>query len=98
MLFTLTNAPASFQEMIDAMLKDMAGCVKYFNNIPIYGGNTNAKYQAIGKKVLQQCITHGLVVNLLKSEFLIPKTMFLGHVIYSQDVKMDLVKLKHMSK
>ena len=84
MPFSLTNAPASFQEMMDTIFKDMEECIWYVDDIPIYGGNTKAEHQAIVKKVLQQCVEHGLAVNLLKSDFHVKETRFLGHVINSQ--------------
>ena len=92
MPFGLTNALASFQELMDTIFKDMEGCIWYLNNILIYDGNTEAKHQAIVEKVLQQCIEHGLAVNLLKSEFHVQETIFLGHVINGQEVKMDPLK------
>ena len=98
MPFGLTNAPASFQEMMDTILKDMEGCIWYLNDILIYGGYTKAEHQAIVEKVLQQCVEHRLAVNLLKSEFHVQETIFLGHVINGQEVKMDPLKLETMSK
>ena len=48
--------------------------------------------------VLQQCVKHSLVVHLLKSEFHVHETIFLGHVINGQEVKMHASKLETMSK
>ena len=98
MPFGLTNAPASFQEMMDTIFNDMDGCIWYLNDILIYGGDTKAEHQAIVKKVLQQCVEHRLAVNLLKSEFHVKETIFLGHVIKGQEAKMDPSKLETMSK
>ena len=98
MLFCLTNTPASFQEMMDIIFKDMEGCIGYLDDIVICGGDTAAEHQAIVEKVLQECVEHGLVVNLLKSKFYIKETIFLVHVINSQKVKMDPSKLETMSK
>ena len=81
MPFGLTNATVSFQEMIDIFFKDMEGCMWYLDDIVIYSGNTEVEYQAIVEKLLQQCVEHGLAVNLLKSEFHIHVTMFLEHLI-----------------
>ena len=67
--FGLTNTLASFPEMMDTIFKDIEGCIWYLDDILIYRGNTEAEHQAIVKKVLQQCVKHGLAVNLLKSEF-----------------------------
>ena len=94
----LTNAPVSFQEMMDTIFQDMEGCIWYLNDILIYGGDTEAEDQAIVEKVLPQCVEHGLAVNLLKSKFHVNKTIFLGHVIYCPEVKMDPSKLEAMSK
>ena len=98
MPFGLTNAPASFQEMMDTIFKDMEGCIWYLDDILIYGGDTEGEHQAIVEKVLQQCVKHGLAVNLLKSEFHVKETIFLWHVINSQEVKMDPSKLETISK
>ena len=76
MLLGLTNAPASFQEMMDTIFKDMEGCIWYLVDIRIYGGDTEAEHQAIVEEVLQQRVEHGLAVNLLKSEFHVSEIMF----------------------
>ena len=89
MPFGLTNAPASFQEMMDTILRDMEGCIWDLDDILIYGGDTEAEHQAIVETVLQQCVEHGLAVNLVKSEFYVKETIFLVHVINSQEVKID---------
>ena len=98
MPFGLTNAPALFQEMMDAIFKDMEGCIWYLDDIFIYGGDTEAEHQAIVEKVLQQCIEHGLTVNLLKSKFHVKESIFLVHLINGQEVMMDPSKLETMSK
>ena len=76
----------------------MKGCIWYLNDILICSSNTASEYQAIVEKVLQQCVDHELAVNLFKSEFHVHETIFLGHVINGQEVKMDPSKLKTMSK
>ena len=48
----LTNAPASFLEIMDAIFKDMEGCIWYLDDILIDGGNTEAEHLAIVEKVL----------------------------------------------
>ena len=83
---------------MDTIFKDMEGCIWYLDDIVIYGSDTEAEYQAIVEKVLQQCVEHGLAVNLLKSEFYVKETIFLGHVINGQEVKMDPSKLETVFK
>ena len=97
MLFSLTNAPASFQEIIDTIFKDMDGCIWYFDDILIYGGNTEAEHQATSEKVLQQYVKHGLAVNLPNSVFHVHETKYVEHVINCQEVKIDYSKLETMS-
>ena len=83
---------------MDTIFKDMEGCMCYLDDILIYGGDTEAEHQATVEKVLQQCVEHELVVYLLKSEFYVKDTIFLAHVINSQEVKMDPSTLETMSK
>ena len=53
MQFGLTNAPATFQEMMDTIFKDEGRCVWYMDDILIYGGTTEAEHQPFVDKVLQ---------------------------------------------
>ena len=98
MPFGLTNTPASFQEMMDTIFKDMGECMWSLYNILIYGGNAKTEHQAIVKKVLQQCVEHRLAVNLLKREFHVHKTIFLEHLINGLEVKMDPSTLETLCK
>ena len=76
----------------------MEECVQYLDDILVCCGNTEAEHQEIVEKVLQQCIEHGLVVNVLKSEFQVHKSIIREHVINKQEVIMDPSKLKTMFK
>ena len=76
----------------------MEACIWYLDDILICGGDTEGKYQGIVEKVLQQCVEHVLAVTLLKRESHVKETIFLEHVINSQEVKMDPSKLETMSK
>ena len=76
----------------------MEGCIWYLDNILIYGGNTEPKHQAIVEKILQQCVEHGLAINLLKDEFHVKETIFLVHIINGKEVKIDPSKLETIVK
>ena len=76
----------------------MEVCIWYLDDIFIYGGDTEAEHQAIIEKVLQQYVEHGLALNLLKSTFHVKESVFLVHISYGQEVKMDPLKLETMSK
>lgn len=98
MALRLINATVSFQEMIVRMFKNIEECIWYLDHIVIYCSNTNTEHQAIVENVPQQCIEHQLAVNLLKSDFHNSETIFLRHVMNGQEVKMDISKLKTISK
>ena len=80
MPFGPTNTPASFEKMMYTIDKDIERYIWYLDNILIYGSNTEGDHRAIVEKVLQQCIEYGPAVNLLKSKFDIPETIFLVHL------------------
>ena len=94
----LTNGPLSYQEMRDTIVKDMEGCIWYFDDILIYGRNTENEHQAIVEKVLQQHVEHRLAVNFLKSKFDVKESILLAHVINGEEVKMDPSTLETMFK
>ena len=96
--FELTNAPATCREMTDTIFEAKAGCVRYMNDILIYGGTTEAEHQVVVPKDPQQCVKHGLAVNLTKSEFHVRKTISLGHIVNGSQGRMDPAKLETMYK
>ena len=84
--------------MIDTIFKDEEGCVWYMDDILIYGATSEAEYQGVVDKVLQECVKHELVVNLTKSELHVHETMFLGHIVNGSQVQVNSGKLETMSK
>ena len=82
---------------MDSISKDIEACIKYLDDILMYGGNTKAEHPAIVENVIQHCVHYGLAVNLLKSKFNIHETIFQGHVSHGQKVNMDPAKLETMS-
>ena len=79
--FRLTNAPATLQEMIDVVFEDMEACIWYLDDILIYGGETEGEHQRLVEKVLLQCVQHRLAGNLIKFEFHVKQTIFVGHIV-----------------
>ena len=77
---------------------DEGACVSYMYHMRIHGGTTEAEHQAFVVKVLQQCIKHGLAVNLTKSEFHVHESSFPSHIVNGSQVQMDPAKLETMSK
>ena len=98
MQFVLLNASATFQEMMDTIFEHEDGCGWYMDDILIYGGTTEAEYQAFVETVLQQCVKHELGVNLTKFEFHVKARIFLGHIVTGSQVQMDPASLETMYK
>ena len=94
----LTNGFASFQEMMDAIFKEMEGYVWYLDDILIYSGDTEVEHCASVEKVLPQCVEHGLAMNLPECECDAKESIFLVHVINGEAVMIDHAKLDTMSK
>jgi hypothetical protein len=63
MLFGLTNAPASFQDMINHILNDVldTGVVIYFDDIVIYTTNEEIQYELV-KEVVDRLAKNDLVI------------------------------------
>ena len=89
MLFGITNALPSFQEMMDEILKDVKGVLWYLDDILIYSRLTETEHQQVVEQVLQKLLGHGLAVNLEKSVFHVHEVNFLGHVINGTEIKMQ---------
>ena len=82
---------------MDAIFEDMEGCIWWFEDILICGGNTEAKDQPIVQKIQHQCVEHGPAVNLLTSVFHIYESIFLVRVINSKEINMANSKLERIS-
>ena len=78
----LTNAPASFQALINNTLRPYLDdfCVAYLDNILIYSKNQEDHDKHI-KFILDQLQKHYLCIDLEKSEFDKDEIKFLGHII-----------------
>lgn len=75
------QCPASLQEIPNTRFKSREEYSWYMDNILLHNGDTEGEQQAIVGKVLQQCVEHGLGVNLLKSNLHVHEIIFLSHVI-----------------
>ena len=78
MPFRLVNAPATFQAMINMILRDFLdhGVVVYLDNILIYSKNEE-EHIALVKKVLAQLEEYDLAVSTTKSMFHVKEVEFL---------------------
>lgn len=94
MPFSLAITPATFQAMMDKVLEGLSDIeVHYLDDIMIHPkGSLEDHYDAV-EKVLKRLIDNNLAINLVKSEFHVKETTFLGFVINSKETQMNLNKL-----
>jgi hypothetical protein len=95
MPFRLTNAPASFQRMVNKVLAplidDFTFC--YLDDIIIYSKSELDHIEHI-TKVLKVLDDNDLFVKLEKSEFYINKTIFLGYEITPNRISINPERVK----
>jgi hypothetical protein len=81
MPFGMANTPASVQNMIKEIFKDMIdlGVVTYMNDILIYS-QTNEEHEKLVKEVLTRLYKWDLAASIDKCEFHKSEIQFLGYM------------------
>ena len=91
----LTNAPATFQRMINNVLREYIDifCVVYLDDILIFS-DTLEEHKEHVRKVLQKLQDNDLLVQPDKCDFHTQKVTFLGHVITPGKIHMEPCKIE----
>jgi hypothetical protein len=95
MFFGLTNAPATFQALMNSIFADLIAKVQvlvYLDDILIFTGSLEG-HQSIVHKVLQQLQDNNLYLRPEKCKFEQTEIEYLGLVIQQGQVSMDTVKV-----
>jgi hypothetical protein len=94
MLFGLTNAPTSFQALMNDVLQDFIKVYMliFFDDILIFNTTWSAHLQHV-RAVLQRLLERSLAVKRSKCAFGTASVAYLGHVILTQGVAMDANKV-----
>jgi len=95
MPFGLVNAPATFQTMMNKILREFLdhGVVVYRDDILIYSENVKDHLKLV-QQVLTQLEQHDLAVLLNKLVFHQEEVEFLGYIVKSSGVTMSYSKVK----
>jgi hypothetical protein len=94
MLFGLTNAPATFQALMNVVLHDFIRhfVLVFFDDILIFNNSWTEHLQHV-RAVLQRLRDHKLAVKRSNCTFGTESVAYLGHVITAQGVAMDADKV-----
>ena len=96
MFFGLTNSPATFQAMMNELLRDLinTGKVAVFIDDVIVGTETEKGHDELVVEVIKRLEENDLYVKLEKCKWKVKEVEFLGVVIGPEGIKMEEGKVK----
>jgi hypothetical protein len=99
MPFGLKAAPATFQRMMNSVLRDLIGdrCFVYMDNVLILG-ETLSEHHTKLREVFEQFRKFNIKIEPDKCEFLRLELTSLGHVISKDGVKPNPKKIEDVYK
>jgi hypothetical protein len=99
MPFSLTNTLATFQRIINNILREYLDIfiIVYLDDILIFSENKE-EYKEYITKVLLKLLKAKLLVNPEKSHFHIQKVSFIGYIIKPNKISIDPKKIKAVIK
>ena len=95
MPFGLKNAPATFQRMMNYVLKDYINkiCVVYLDDILIFSTSIEEHVDSINR-VFSKLRDHNLKIQIDKCNFFAKQTDYLGHTLTSEGIKPNDKKIE----
>lgn len=94
MPYALSNAPATFQRLMDRVLSGLVWdrCIVYMDDIIVFGKSFD-EHNSNLEKVLQRIIQANLKLNTSKCEFANDDIIYLGHRITKNGIAVDPSKV-----
>ena len=86
MPFGVKNAPATFQRMVNKLVRDIDGCEGYIDDVVIFSSSWSDHIRRI-KRFFQIMREAKLTINLMKSEFGKATVKCLGHIVGQGQVR-----------
>lgn len=86
MPFGLRNAPATFQRLMNLVVRDLEGCTVYLDDVVVYADNWEQHLERV-KALFVRLVHASLTVNLAKCEFAKATVVYLGRVIGQGSVR-----------
>ncbi|XP_076057230.1 uncharacterized protein LOC143034764 [Oratosquilla oratoria] len=80
MPFGMTNAPATFERLMNKITEDIPGCVTYLDDVVVYSDTWQDHLDRL-TLLFDKLVSANLVLNLTKCEFVQAKVHYLGYVI-----------------
>jgi len=98
MFFGLTNSPATFQAMMNELLRDLInmGKVAVFIDDVIVGTETKEGHDKLVAEVIKRLEENDLYVKLEKCKWKVKEVEFLGVVIGLEGIKIEKEKVKRV--
>lgn len=95
MPFGLKNAPATFQRMMNHILRDYINqiCVIYMDDILVFSSSLDEHLISLNK-IFSALNVHNLKVQMSKCKFLAKETQFLGHIVTQNGLKPNRSKIE----
>ena len=84
--FGMKNAPATFQRMVNKLVRDIDGCEGYIDDVVIFSDNWSDHIRQI-ERFFQIMREAKLTINLMKSEFGKATVKYLGHIVGQGQVR-----------
>jgi len=98
MFFGLTNSPATFQAMMNKLLRDLInmGKVAAFINDVIVGTEDEERHDKLVAEIIKRLEENDLYVKLEKYKWKVREVGFLGVVIGPERIKIEEEKVKNI--
>ena len=94
--FGLTNAPASFQRLMNHVVGHLSFVIAYLDDLLVFS-KTIEEHEGHVRQVLQLLRENKLSAKASKTELFKEEITFLGHVVSSSGLRPDTAKLKAIS-